>query len=64
MVYYNPNHYKCVDYTVNLCDGNYKNDLDAAIVDIGIEENNINSDCVYSNIDKVCQNLFFDFCLP
>lgn len=57
MVYYNPNNYKRVGYAVNLCDGNYENDFDVAIVDTGIERNNINSGCIYNNINNIQQNL-------
>lgn len=39
MLYFNPYHYKCVSYAINLCDKNDENNLNAAIPDIGIEGN-------------------------
>lgn len=52
MVHCNPDHYKSVGYVVDLYNSNYKNNFDAAIVDTGIEGNNINSGCIYSNINN------------
>lgn len=57
IVYCDLDYYKRVGYVVNLYDCNYKNDLDATIADTSIEENHINSICVWSNIDDERQNL-------
>lgn len=57
MIYCNFNYYKRVSYVVDLCDSNNENNLDVAIADTGIEEDNINSGCVYSNINNLWQNL-------
>ena len=59
MLYCNPDHYKCMGYTVDLCDSNYENNFDIAIADISIERDNINSGCVYSDINNIQQNLTF-----
>lgn len=53
----NSDHYEHLGYAVNICEDNYKNDLHAAIVDIGIGEDHIYSGCVYSDIDNGKQNL-------
>lgn len=57
MIYCNLDHYKRMGYTYDFCDSNYKNDLDATIVYIRIEGDNINSSCIYSNIYNRWQNL-------
>lgn len=36
---------------------NFKNNLDATIINIGIKGDHINSGCVYSNIDNRMKNL-------
>ena len=59
IVHYDLNHYKRVSYAIYFSDGNYESDLDATITDTSIEEDNINSSCIYSNIDNVRQNLTF-----
>lgn len=56
MVQCDPDHYKRVSYAIDLCDGNYENDLDAAIADTGIKGDHIHSGCVYSDIDDGRQN--------
>ncbi len=43
-------------YTIDLCDGNFENDLNATIASGGIEGDHINSGCVYINIDDGRQN--------
>ena len=52
----NLNHYQCVSYVVDLCGGNYKNNLNTAIVDISIENDHIYSSSIYSNINNGRQN--------
>lgn len=56
MVYCDLDYYKRIGYKVDFCDGNYENDLNFTIADKGIEGNNINSGCVYRNIDNIRQN--------
>lgn len=51
IVYCNSDQHKCERYVTNLYDVNYENNLDAARVSFGIEEDYINTGCVYSNID-------------
>lgn len=52
MVYYNSNYCKGVGYIVDLCDGNYKNDLDAPNINMNVKKNHIKNGCVYNNIDN------------
>lgn len=52
MVYCNPYYYKYVGYVIHLCNSNYENDFNAPIVDTGIEKDNINSVCIYRNINN------------
>ncbi len=51
IVYCNANKQEPEGYTTDLNDGNFENDLDAAIAGTGIEGDHINSGCVYSDID-------------
>ncbi len=43
IVHYNANHHECEGYATDLKDGNFENDLDAAIAGTGIEKDHINS---------------------
>lgn len=52
IVYCNSNQQKRGGYATHLNNGDFENDLDAAIINTGIERNHINSDCVFSNIDN------------
>lgn len=61
MVHCNPNHYKRMCYAVDLCDSNYENDFDITIENTSIERDNINSGCVYSNINNLRENLTLQF---
>ncbi len=56
IVHYNINQHECEGYATDLNDGNCENDFDAAIAGTGIEEDRINSGCVYSDIDDQRQN--------
>lgn len=56
MIYCNPDYYGCMGYAIDLYDSNYENDLNAAIINTGIERDNINNGCIYSNIDNIRQN--------
>lgn len=56
IVHRNSNQHKRKAYTTDLNDGNFENDLDAAIAGTGIEENHINSSYIYSNIDNQRKN--------
>ena len=46
MVYCNSNQHKREGYATDLCDGNFENNFDAAIVSTGIKRNHINSGCI------------------
>ncbi len=46
IVYCNANQHEREGYTTDLNDGNFENDLDAAIVGTGIEGDHINSGCI------------------
>ncbi len=56
IVHCNVNQHKCEGYATDLNDANFENDLDVAIASTGIEEDHINSGCVYSDIDNQRQN--------
>lgn len=57
LVHCNSNDYEQEGYTSDLCDGNYENNFDATILSLSIERDQINSSCIYSNIDNIWQNL-------
>lgn len=50
IVYCNSDQHKQKGYTIDLCNSNFKNNLDAAIASTSIKKNHINSGCVYSDI--------------
>ncbi len=51
IVHCNADQHEREGYATDLNDGNFENDLDAAIAGTGIEGDHINSGCVYSDID-------------
>lgn len=57
IVHYNFDQYKQQGYATNFCDNNFKNNFNIGIVNIGIERDQINSSCVYSNINNLKYNL-------
>lgn len=56
IVYCNSDFHKQKSYTFDFYNNNFKNNLNTAIANIGIEGDYINSDYVYSNIDNKRQN--------
>ncbi len=52
----NSDQHKREGYATDLNDGNFENDLNAAIASISIEGDHINSGYIYSDIDDQCQN--------
>lgn len=46
--YYNANQHKYKSYAIDFNNSNFENDLNTAIVDTYIEEDHINSGCVYN----------------
>ncbi len=63
IVYYNANQHEREGYATDLNDGNFENDLDAAIAGTGIEGDHINSGCIYSILIINGKILFYDYCL-
>ncbi len=56
IIHCNANQHEREGYATDLNDGNFENDLDAAIAGNGIEGDHINSGCIYSDIDDQRQN--------
>ena len=57
VVHYNNNQDKYESSTTDLNNINFENNFDASIVSTGIEENYVNSDYKYSDINNQWQNL-------
>ena len=51
IVHCNANQHEYEGYVTDLNDGNFENNLNAAIACTDIKEDHINSGCVYSDID-------------
>lgn len=51
MLHYSSDQYKQESNANDLCDSNFENDFNVAIVGARIERRHINSGCVNSNID-------------
>lgn len=57
IIYCNFNHHECEGYAADLYDSNYENNPDVAITGTSIVRNDINTSCIYSDIDDGWQNL-------
>lgn len=56
MIYCNFDQHKREGYVTDYYNGNFENNLNAAIASIGIKKDHIYSGCVYSNINNEQQN--------